>query len=291
LLRPIIALIALAVFVVSMALPDKTRASAVQQETKQDTKKQDAKQQDTKQPDVKPQKPNSKDETKFTAEQVVESVILIYGSRPALEQIRRNGVEHGKITRTNSDGAIEEADYERRFIRGENLDKDKIRLDQKLPTMEYSLIYRDGKLSGVINGATFTPKQDATTSFISQHHHSIDSLLRYKECGSTITLSGKEQQKGLELYVVELTDKENRKTRFYISARTLRVLWLEYEEGVPGGVPVKYVRKFLDYRAVQQTLAPYRTVLFEDGRQSQETRVLTITYGVKVSDSIFQTEG
>jgi len=83
-------------------------------------------------------------------------------------------------------------------------------------------------------------------------------------------------------------DKEKRKTRYYISARSLRVLWLEYEEGNPGGVPVKYTRKFLDYRAVQQTLVPYRTVLLEDGRQSQESRVLTITYGVKVSDSIFQ---
>ena len=65
--------------------------------------------------------------------------------------------------------------------------------------MEYSLIYGDGKLWGVINGAAFTPKQDTTANFISQHHHSIDSLLRYKECGSTVTLVGKEQQKGLEL--------------------------------------------------------------------------------------------
>ena len=273
-------------FVVSLALPGKTRASGAQQE-----KKQDAKQQDKKEPEPKAlPKQNSKDDTKFTAEQIVESVILIYGTRPGLEQIRRNGVERGKITRTNTEGATEEADYERRFIRGENLNKDKIRLDQKLPTMEYALIFRDGKLSGVINGAAFIPKQDTTASFISQHHHSIDSLLRYKECGSTITLVGKEQQKGLELYVIDLIDKEQRKTRFFISARSLRVLWLEYEEGVPGGVPVKYMRKFLDYRAVQQTLAPYRTVLFEDGRQSQETRVLTITYGVKVNDSIFQTE-
>ena len=160
-LRPIIALIALAVFAVSMALPDKTRASAAQEQTKQDAKK-DEKKQDAKQPEPKPvTKQNSKDDTKFTAEQIVESVILIYGTRPGLEQIRRNGVERGKITRTNGEGATEEADYERRFIRGENLDKDKIRLDQKLPTMEYSLIFRDGKLSGVINGASFTPKQES----------------------------------------------------------------------------------------------------------------------------------
>ena len=261
----------------------------MQQQTKQETK--DTKQQEPKQqePAKAPEgKSDSRQDTKFTAEQIVESVIFLYGTRPGLEQIRRNGVERGKITRFPAEGNPEEADYERRFVRGENLDKDKIRLDQKLPTMEYSLIFDDGKLWGLINGAAFTPRQDAATNFISQHHHSIDTLLRYKECGSTITLVGKEQQKGLDLYLIDLTDKENRKTRFFISAKSLRVLWLEYEEGLPGGVPVKYQRKFLDYRFVQSTLAPYRTVLTEDGRQSQETRVLTITYGVKVSDSIFK---
>lgn len=288
-LRLFVALIALAAFFVSLVPPVRTRA-AVAQETKQpsqqETKKQETKQ-DNKQEPKPDLKQNGKD-TKFTAEQIVESVILIYGTRPGLEQIRKYGVERGKLTRTNTEGAIEESEYERRFIRGENLDKDKIRLDQKLPTMEYSLIFGDGKLWGIINGAAFTPRQDATTSFISQHHHSIDSLLRYKECGSTITLAGKDQQKGLDLFMIDLEDKDKRKTRFFISARSLRVLWLEYEEGNPGGVPVKYTRKFLDYRVVQQTLVPYRTVLVEDGRQSQESRVLTITYGVKVNDAIFQ---
>ena len=265
-----------------MALPGATQASAVNQDPKPDPK------QETKQEKHEEPKADIKLDSKFTAEQVVESVILIYGSRPGLEQIRRNGIERGKITRFPAEGNPEEANYERRFVRGENLDKDKIRLDQKLPTMEYSLIFGEGKLWGLINGATFTPKQDTTANFISQHHHDLDSLLRYKECGSTLTLVGKEQQKGLDLFVIDLTDKNQRKTRFFISARSLRVLWLEYEEGVPGGVPVKYTRKFLDYRVVQQTLAPYRILLLEDGRQSQETRVLTITYGVKVNDSIFQ---
>lgn len=205
-----------------------------------------------------------------------------------LDHIRRYGEEHGKITRYTTEGTAEEANYERRFVRGESLEKDKIRLDQKLPTMEYSLIYGDGKLWGLINGTTFTPRQDAVANFFAQHIHSIDSLLRYKECGSTITLVGKEQQKGLQLYVLDLVDKENRKTRYYVSARTLRVLWLEYEEAVSGGTPVKYTRKFLDYRAVQQTLVPYRILLLEDGRQSQETRVLNVTYGVKVDDAIFK---
>lgn len=223
-----------------------------------------------------------------TAEQVAESTIFIYGSRPVLAQIRRNGVERGRITRFVSEGKTEESTYERRFVRGENADKDKIRLDQKLPTMEYSLIFGEGKLWGIINGATFVPRQDTAAAFLSQHRHSIETLLRYKENGATLNLIGRDKQKGLDLFVLDLTDKEKRTTRYYISARTLHVLWLEYEEPNPGGTPLKYLKKFFDYRYAQSTLVPYRTVLLQDGRESQETRILTVTFGVKVDDSLFQ---
>ena len=269
LFRALLALIVLCTLLVVMPLAGTNPAAAALQ----DPKPPETKPQETKPAEVKPQDPKPGEvkaqDVKFTAEQIVESVILVYGSRPALEHIRRYGVERGKITRFSNEGNPEETNYERRFIRGENLEKDKIRLDQKLPTMEYSLIFDDGKLWGLINGASFTPRQDATADFISQHHHSIDSLLRYKECGSTISLVGREQQKGLDLYVIDLADKEQRKTRYYISARSLRVLWLDYDEGTPGAIPVKYTKKFLDYRVVQQTLVPYRIVLTANGRESQ----------------------
>ena len=144
----------------------------------------------------------------LTTEQVAELTVLVYGSRPVLAQIRRNGVERGRITRFMTDGKTEEATYERRFVTGESADKDKIRLDQKMPTMEYSLIFGEGRLWGVINGAAFTPRQDAADAFLSQHRHSIESLLRYKENGATINLVGKDKQKGLDLYVLDLTDKD-----------------------------------------------------------------------------------
>jgi hypothetical protein len=225
----------------------------------------------------------------FTAEQIAESTILIYGSRPVLNQIRRNGIERGRIMRYGTDGRNEEASYERRFIRGESIDKDKIRLDQKAPTLEYSLIYGGGRLWGIINGAAFTPRQDAANTFLSQQRHSIDTLLRYKENGSTITMVGKEKQKGIDLYVLDLVDKEKQSTRYYISAKSLHILWLEYEEPSPaGGTPTKFVRKFFDYRYAQSTLVPYRTVLVENGRDSLETRIMTVTFGIKIDDSIFQ---
>ncbi|HLL73404.1 MAG TPA: hypothetical protein VK363_18335 [Pyrinomonadaceae bacterium] len=236
-------------------------------------------------------------ETKMpTAEQVAETVILIYGGgggRPVLDQIRRNGVERGKVTRTATDGRVEEVSYEQRFVRGASAEKDKIRVDQKMPTMEYALIFNEGRIWGLINGAAFTPRQEVTAEFISQGKHGIDALLRYKENNSTLALVGKEKLKGLDLWVLDLTDKDKNSTRYYISAnpdirKTARVLWLEYEETMPdAAAPSKYRRTFHDYRYSQNTLVPFRSVLYRDDKQVQEARVLTVTYGIKMDNSFF----
>jgi hypothetical protein len=234
---------------------------------------------------IKPDK-NSKN---YTAAQIVETAIFVYGSRPLLEQIRRNGVERGRVCKPTCEvpGKTEEATYERRFVRGEKSDKDKVRVDQKMPTLEYSLIYGGGRLWGLINGSTFTPREDAANTFLSQHRHSIDSLLRYKENGSTLALIGKDKQKGLDLYVLDVVSTDKQKTRYFISAKTFHVVWLEYEE-MSAGQPVKFRRSFHDYRYAQGTLVPYKTVLLQDGSQTQETKILTVTFGIKLDDALFK---
>src|SRR5207253_3732892 len=225
----------------------------------------------------------------FTAEQIAEAVILVNGSRPILNQIRRNGIERGRVSRMGQDGRPEEGRYELRFMRGDNAEKDKVRIDNKTSQSEYSLVYGEAHIFGIINGAPFTPRADATADFISQQAHSIDALLRYKENESKLASAGKDKQQGVEIYVLYVTDKANRKTRYFISAKTFRILWLEYEETPPGaGAAVKYMKRFYDYRVAQNTLVPYRTVLLEDGKQTQETRILTITYGVKMEESLFR---
>lgn len=227
-----------------------------------------------------------------TAEQVAESAIAMAGNgfgRAVLTQIRRNGLEVGKETRTRPDGRSEESRYELRFVHGEKPEQDKVRLDSKTPQAEYTLVYGEGRLFGIINGATFTPRPDAAADFISKQAHSIDALLRYKELESKISSAGKDKQQGIDLYVIDLVDKANRKTRYFISAKTFRILSLEYEETPPGSsTAVKYTKRFYDYRLAQGTQVPYRTVLMEDGKQTMETHILTITFGVKMDDALFK---
>jgi hypothetical protein len=234
-------------------------------------------------PAAKDKPPTAPGKQQPTAEGIAESVVYLNGTREGMAQIRRNGVERGRTTRTNADGKTVEATYERRFIRGENMLKDRVRIDQKQPTAEYALIYSDGQTWGIINEAVFAPKQETAQEFLAQQWHSLDTLLRYKENGSTLNYIGKEKQMGVDQHVLDVTDKEQRKTRFYISAKTARILSLEYEEA-----GAKFVRKFYDYRIAQGTFAPFRTVLYRDGKQLEETRIMTITYGSKLDEAIFR---
>lgn len=223
-----------------------------------------------------------------TAEQVAELVIAYNGQRAVLQQVRRSGVERGIVTRPKEDGGTEEITYERRFMRGESSAKDKVRFDQKTPANEFSLLFKDGKLSGVINGVNFTPRQETQSEFLAAARHDVEALLRYKENKSQLALVGKEKQKNIDMYVLDLTDAENRRTRFYISTRSAHVLWLEYEEpNAPGTSPVKYKREFHDYIVVQGTLVPYRVVTYADGKLIDQKQVRSVVYGIKVDETVF----
>lgn len=247
-------------------------------------------------PQTTPAKEDKKDnksaktsaESSLTGEQIAELSVFIYGrlvgGRQGLNQIRKTAVERGKISIKNADGTTENASYELRTMRGESLDKEKIRFDQEFPSSKFALIYSDNKIIGVFNDSVFTPREEAAKSFQNQIWRGIEALIRYKENGATINLIGKEKYMGAEYNVIELTDKENRKTRFFVSAKTFRVMWIEYTEG-----EIKYQRKFYDYRESQGTLVPYRSVLFANGKQVEEITISTVTYGQKMEETIFQT--
>ncbi|MEO6589337.1 MAG: hypothetical protein ABIP06_08535 [Pyrinomonadaceae bacterium] len=250
---------------------------AQQTETKEETKKE------TVTPTPAPQ---ALDPSKnLTAEGVAESAILIYGGlagRNSLNQIRKTTIERGKMRIVNPDGTIDNPNYQRWIIRGESLEKEKSRFEQEFPNTKFSLVYDGEKVFGLYNNTIFTPRESATLSFQNQIWHGLEALLRYKENGSKIEFVGRDKIMNVDFFIVEVIDKQDRKTRFYVSAKTYRVMMLEYEDA-----GVKFKRKFYDYNYSQGTLVPYRTVLWADNKQVEETSIMTVTYGQKVEDFMF----
>ena len=225
------------------------------------------------------------DPTNLTAEQVVETTIGFYGfpvGRALLDQIRKTTFERGTANITNTEGKVDRVPYQRFVIRGTNLTKEKIRLDQEFPAARYSLVFADEKIFGVYNNTVFTPREDALKVFENQIVRGLEALLRYKENESKLELAAREKVMGVDFHVIEVTDKQGRQTKFYVSANRFRVMMLTYEDG-----GIKYKRKFYDYNYAQGTLFPFRTILWAGDKIIEETDVGTITFGQKVDDGLF----
>jgi hypothetical protein len=234
----------------------------------------------------KPNAQAAKDAAKNpTAEVVAESVIFIYGlggGRATLNQIRKTALERGKLSVVNAEGKTESATYQRWTQRAETLSKEKIRLDQQYPTANYALVFNEEKIFGIVDDQVFTPRDDASRAFENQIVHGLEALLRYKENESTLTLIGKEKILGVEYFILDVTDKQSRKTRFYVSSKTFRVMMLDYEEE-----GTKYRRKFYDYNYAQGTLFPFRTTLWAGDKMIEEVEVGTVTFGQKIDEAKF----
>ena len=223
-----------------------------------------------------------------TGVQVAESAILVYSGlrgRPGLKQVRKTTVEVGKLKVTNADGSISNSKYEQSIMRAESLEEERIRINQKLPDAEYSMVYDGKKIFGLYNNSVFTPREDALKSFRNRIWHGIEALLRYKENGANANLEKRETIMGVELYVVTVTDKEKRVTTFYVSKKSLRVMMLEYQED-----GIKYRRKFYDHNYTQGTLVPYKTVLWANDKIIEERTISTVTYGRTLSDGLFKAD-
>ncbi len=221
-----------------------------------------------------------------TADGVVETSILLYaypGGRATLNQIRKTTLERGRSSITGADGHVEQNGYQRYVIRAESLDKEKIRLDQDTPKARFSLVFNDAKIFGIYNNTVFTPREDALKAFENQIFHGTEAMLRYKENGSTLELASHEKISGVDYYIVDVTDKQGRKTRFYVSAKSFRILMLTYDDG-----GVKYKRRFYNYNYAQGTLVPFRSVLWAGDKIVEESDVLTVTFGQKVDEELFK---
>lgn len=220
----------------------------------------------------------------LTVEQIAELSIATYGfpnGRATLNQIRKTAVERGKVIITTGDGQQDTATYQRWFLRPET-GAGKTRLDQQFPNAKYSLIHDGAEIFGVFNDSSFVPREDASTVFQNQLLHSIDAFHRYTENGSQFVSGGREKILGVDHHVLDMTDKQGRKTKYFLSAKSFRIMMLEYESG-----GVTYRRKFYDNRFAQGTLVPYRSVLMVGDKVLEEVLVGTITYGQKVDDGLF----
>jgi hypothetical protein len=238
---------------------------------------------------------------KFTgAELVVETAIIAYGGRANLKTSRSAIREEGTIRLATEQGDASGA-YTLREMQRDKSFEDLLRTDLELTPpdaarkagapskIKYTLAFNGASVWASQNEQYITPSPESEAAFRSQLSHDYMSLLRYKEDGSKIELIGPETVVGIDTQVMDLTLPNGEKTRYWISAKTYRILHLEYDLKLPDGsmgrIRVSY---YPPYRVVQNTLVPTRIVMEQGGRFVQEIILHSFSYAAKLEPEIFQ---
>jgi hypothetical protein len=223
-------------------------------------------------------------------EDVAEKTILAYGSRAALYGVQHNGVLRALVKFVTPEGNSE-GKSTAKFIRKQKQGEDLRMIELELPGTRY-LIGFDGKETWTVHdGEVQKPSQQEINAFRAGHEHSYESLLRYKENNCQLEYVGSKNLGTFDLDIIDLVSPEGVRTRYEISRRSYRILYLSYEDSSdPKAAPVKYRLNFKDFRVIQNTLVPYETSVFQNGKLIEERKVVEAAFNVQLEEKAFKAE-
>lgn len=223
-------------------------------------------------------------------EDVVERTILAYGSRAGIYTVQRNGTLRALVKFVTAEGPREGKSVTK-FIRKEKMKDDLLMVDLDFPGTRY-IIGFDGKETWSINnGEIQEVAKETAKSFRTVHEHSYEALLRYKENDSKLEYVSSTKLGTLEMDIIDLVSSEGVRTRYEISRRTGRILYLNYEERPkPEAEPVKYRLYFKDFHVIQNTLVPYETLVYQDGKLTEERKIVESAFNVQLDEKAFKAE-
>jgi len=241
-------------------------------------------------PTLKPTKSAAAKNKNSSAEDVAERVINGYGGRAALYAVQRNGILRGQIKLHAADGA-RAGKTVTKFIRKPHVLDDLLLINLELPEVKF-IIGFDGKQTWTLNnGEAQEPSPETANAFRAAQVHGYEALLRYKENDSKLEYVGTNKIGTLEMDILDLITPEGARTRYEISKRTAHIMYLNYEEKLaPQGPPIKYRLAFSDFTVIQNTLVPFKTLVFENGRLVEERKLVEVAYNVQLDEKAFAAE-
>lgn len=223
-------------------------------------------------------------------EEIAEKTILAYGSRNAIYVIQRNGILRALVKFITPEGN-REGKSATKFIRKQKMDEDLLMIDLELPGTRY-LIGFDGKdVWSIQDGEIQKPGPQEVKAFRANHMHSYEALLRYKENNAKLEYVGSNKLGTLDLDIIDLVSPEGLRTRYEISRRSYRILYISYQEAPsPNAEPIKYRFYFKDFRVIQSSLVPYETQVFQNGKLVEERKIVEAAFNVQLEDKAFKAE-
>lgn len=223
-------------------------------------------------------------------EDVAERTLLAYGGRGAVYAIQRNGTLRALVKFITPDGTREGKSITR-FIRKEKLKDDLRMIELDFPGTRYMLGFDGKETWSILDGEINKPREEAVRAFHASHQHSYETFLRYKENDAKLEYVTNTKLGNLEMDVIDLIMPDGVRTRYEISRKSGRILYLNYEDKQnEESEPIKYRLYFKDFRAIQNTLVPYETMVYQNGTLIEERKIVEAIFNVQLEEKAFQAE-
>ncbi|MCI0337384.1 MAG: hypothetical protein L0226_07405 [Acidobacteria bacterium] len=223
-------------------------------------------------------------------EDIVEKTILAYGGRPALYVIQRNGILRALVKLITPEGA-REGKSALKFIRKQKMNEDLLMIELELAETKYQIGFDGKDMWSIHDGEIQKPSPAEVKAFRSAHDHSYEALLRYKENNSKLEYVGSKNLGTFDLDIIDLISPEGTRTRYEISSSTRRILYLSYEDKQESKAePVSYRINFKDFKPVQNTLVPYVSLVFQNGKLVEERKIVEAVFNVQLEEKAFKVE-
>jgi len=223
-------------------------------------------------------------------EDVVEKAIIAYGSRAAIYSVQRNGLLKANV-KFNTPEGTREGRSTTKFIRKQKMAEDLRLIELDLPQTKYIIGYDGKEMWSVHDGQMQKPSEQEVRAFRASHEQSYDAILRYRENNSKLEYVGSNRLGTLDLDIIDLISPEGLRTRYEISRRSFHILYISYEtKSDPNAEPVKYRINFRNFTPVQNTLVPYETLVFQDGRLVEQRRIVEAVFNIQLDEKSFTAE-
>jgi hypothetical protein len=234
----------------------------------------------------------SEDKDKKLSE-IINNTTAVYGGLATLLVLRQSGQLRGLVKLYTGSDTPQEGEITIRFTRKLKVAEDLKRIDLKLPTAPPFAIAFDGtRVWGAENNTPVVLYLRSEAAMKAELLHNYEALLRSQELDAKLEYVGEEKKSGIPLHVIDMKHADGSTTRYYVSAKTWRILHLEYEFAVSSlPKPIRVRESFYDFRVVQNTLAPFRIVRYEDNNLVQETNFTEVAFGVQIDKSVFEPGG
>ncbi|MBO0723416.1 MAG: hypothetical protein J2P41_21510 [Blastocatellia bacterium] len=224
-------------------------------------------------------------------EDVVERALLAYGSRAAIYGVQKTG-RIASLVKFHSTEGTREGRSILKFLRKQKMSEDLLIIELDMPDIKYMLGYDGTETWSIHDGQPQKPGPEEVNALHSGHNHGYDAILRYRENNAKLEYVGnKSYGTFLIVDIIDLVSPEGLRTRYEISRRTGRILYLDYEDKADENAePVKYRINFRDFRAVQNMYIPYETLVFKNGTLVEERKIVEAAFNVQLDEKAFKLE-